>query len=185
VLAGGLTLPAPRPAEAQAAPSWPAPGTRVRVTGPCESTGGVRLSRQCRLTGGLVRTNDGVIVLAGADSTVEFRLADLESLEVSRGTQSWWLLGAGAGLIVGGVATWAVTYHGGSTSLCDRSANQDALNSTECAGVVALGAVVGAALGAGIGSLIRTERWETVLAGPPGIGLTPRGGVQLRLKLGI
>lgn len=176
--------PAPRPAAAQAAPRWPAPGTRVRVTGPCLA-GAPTPPGSCRVTGDFVRSNDGVIVIARADSTFQVRVADLDRLEISRGTRSRWLPGAGAGLIVGGVATWAITYHGGSTSPCDRSANQDALSASECAGVVALGAVAGAALGAGIGSLIRTERWETIRGDGLDIGLAPGRGAQIRVRLGL
>ena len=50
----------------------------------------------------------------------------------------------------------------GSTSLCDRSANQDAVSPSECLGLAALGGVLGAGLGAIIGGWVRTERWNDV-----------------------
>lgn len=42
---------------------------------------------------------------------------------------------------------------GGSTSRCDRSANQDAMSPSECHGLTLLGGIVGAGLGAAVGAL--------------------------------
>jgi hypothetical protein len=69
--------------------------------------------------------------------------------------RSRWREGALVGLIVGAAATYAVLHSGGSTSLCDRSANQDAIRAPECAGLVAAGGVVGAGIGALIGGRFR------------------------------
>ncbi|HSB60860.1 MAG TPA: hypothetical protein VLI67_04030 [Vicinamibacteria bacterium] len=51
---------------------------------------------------------------------------------------------------------------GGSTNPCDRAANQDAIGPGACAGLAALGGLGGAGLGALIGTLVRTERWQDV-----------------------
>lgn len=92
-----------------------------------------------------------------------FRLAapweqprDASSMRVAamRAPRTETLLGAAVGLVAGAVATYVVLHGGGSNSLCDRSANQDAMNRGECAGLVALGGAVGAGLGALIGSRI-------------------------------
>jgi hypothetical protein len=61
------------------------------------------------------------------------------------------LVGAGVGLLVGAAATYAVLYSGGSTSLCNRSANQDAMNVRECTALLAAGGVLGAGIGAIVG----------------------------------
>jgi hypothetical protein len=61
------------------------------------------------------------------------------------------LVGAGIGLVVGAVVTHAFLYSGDSTSLCDRSANQDAINRRECNALVGAGGVLGAGVGATVG----------------------------------
>jgi hypothetical protein len=66
------------------------------------------------------------------------------------------LIGAAAGFIIGAGATYLILQQGGSTSLCDRERNQDAIDASYCAGLYALGGVVGAGAGALIGS--RTGR---------------------------
>lgn len=102
------------------------------------------------------------LAVTEAGVTSSYRLRRLSRLEVSQGRRSHWPLGAGVGFVVGAGATYAVAQSGGSTSLCDRDANQDALNSGECLGLTFLGGVVGAGLGALVGSLIHTERWRDV-----------------------
>lgn len=63
------------------------------------------------------------------------------------GTRRSWL-GAGAGLIVGGGATWLVLHQGGSTARCDQDANQDAWSRSQCWAASAAGGLVGAGIGA-------------------------------------
>ncbi len=95
------------------------------------------------------------------------------------------LLGAAAGFVVGAGATWIVIHAGGSTSLCDRSRNQDALAPRECLGLVVLGGAVGAGVGALIGGAIHSA---PLRAAPPGRlrlqavpGRRPRIAVRMRL----
>lgn len=76
----------------------------------------------------------------------------LLTLQVQRTEGSWARRGAVLGAVVGGVAGYVVLHRGGSTSLCDRSANQDAMGRRECVGLTVAGAVAGAGLGAWIGS---------------------------------
>jgi hypothetical protein len=92
------------------------------------------------------------------------------------------LEGAVLGFVVGVTLTVVVTRSGGSTAPCNRSANQDALSSTECLALAAGGGLAGAGLGAFIGSRIRVSaiqvvppsrfradgaRWTHVLAAVP------------------
>jgi hypothetical protein len=63
--------------------------------------------------------------------------------------------GAAIGLVAGAGAAYLLLYSGGSTSRCDRDANQDALNRRECVGLVIGGGVVGAVVGALVGNRVR------------------------------
>ncbi len=83
-------------------------------------------------------------------------------LNLSRASHSHRLLGAVTGFFVGAGATWVVTNRGGSNSLCDRSRNQDALDSRECAGLVLLGGAAGAGLGAIIGGAIHHDEQRSM-----------------------
>lgn len=130
--------------------------------------------------GTFVRSPRDSITIAAADSTLSYGLDAVTRLEVSEGYRSHWLVGAGVGFVAGAGITFLVV-NGGSTSICDRSDNQDAASSGECIGLVALGGVAGAGVGAIIGSLIRTERWQDVPVERVRVGLAPRGGVDLGL----
>jgi len=79
--------------------------------------------------------------------------------QVRETTGPSWKVGAAVGAVVGAVGTYAVLHSGGSTSLCDRSRNQDAIDARECAGLTLLGAAAGAGLGVLAAKLLRTERW--------------------------
>lgn len=69
--------------------------------------------------------------------------------------KSHWLTGAIIGFVAGAAITALVVHSGGSNSLCNRSANQDALSSTECVALIGVGGVAGAGVGAFIGGRIR------------------------------
>lgn len=81
----------------------------------------------------------------------------LLALQVRDEAGSWARRGAVLGALAGGIATYLVTHHGGSTSLCDRSANQDAMGRRECVALTVAGGVAGAGLGAWIGGRFRRE----------------------------
>ncbi len=66
--------------------------------------------------------------------------------------RSHWFTGALIGLVVGAGVTYLALQSGGSMSLCNESANQDALNGGECAGLTAAGGLGGAGIGALIGA---------------------------------
>jgi hypothetical protein len=100
--------------------------------------------------------------------------------------RSHWLTGALIGLAVGAGATYLVLHSGGSTSLCNRSENQDALNGGECAGLTAAGGLVGAGIGALVGAQFHSAPdAQARLDGARGTGVAraARPGWQLRLRL--
>jgi hypothetical protein len=82
------------------------------------------------------------------------------------------LVGAAVGFAVGAGVTYAVVHHGGSTSLCDRSANQDALSSGECLGLIVGGGVVGAVAGAFIAGVFRSDARGLLPGDRLGLGIT-------------
>lgn len=173
-------------AQGQASP--PEPGARLRLTLPCELTdpraaGAERTA--CRLDGTLVRLGADTITLAVAQSITGYGLNAISRVEVSRGHRSQWLPGAGVGFLVGAGVAWVLLNGGGSTSPCDRSANQDAIGSGACIGLAALGGLAGAGLGAVIGGRVRTERWQDVPLEHLRISLTPQAGREFGLALAV
>jgi hypothetical protein len=92
--------------------------------------------------------------------------------------------GAVVGFIVGATVTVVVTRSGGSTAPCNRSANQDALSSGECLGLAVAGGVVGAGLGALIGSRMRMEVRENTSLLPRHRGGLPNRGFLLVVSIG-
>jgi hypothetical protein len=80
------------------------------------------------------------------------------------------LEGAIIGFVVGAAATVVVTRSGGSTAPCNRSANQDAMSSGECLALAAAGGLVGAGLGALIGSRVRVSARQVLPPPRPGAG---------------
>jgi hypothetical protein len=97
--------------------------------------------------------------------------------------RSYWVTGAAVGLVVGAAGTWVFLHQGGSTSLCDRDRNQDAIRANECLALAAAGGVVGAVIGGLIGSRIRTSAMRYAPIEALRIGATPRDGVHLRLNM--
>ena len=95
--------------------------------------------------------------LDGADGSSTVDVNALLALRVEREGRSWARRGAVLGALAGGVATYLVIHQGGSTSLCDRSANQDAMGKRECVALTVAGGAAGAGLGALIGARFRRE----------------------------
>jgi hypothetical protein len=164
----------------------PEPGARVRLTLPCDDarpapprSGGAT----CRIEGRLDRLGPDGITLAGASSSTRHPLASVTRIEVSRGERSRWLTGAGAGFVAGAVGTYVALDRGGSTNPCDPSANQDAIGQGSCLGLAAAGGIAGAGLGALVGSLFRSERWEEVPQDRWRVSLGPGPGAQFRLSV--
>jgi hypothetical protein len=101
--------------------------------------------------------------------------ADADLTELRRRTSSR-LIGAGIGFVAGAGITWVVLHSGGSTSRCDRSANQDALNSRECIGLTVLGGLAGAGIGAIVGGMIGPSRMQHVPLDRLRVGWVPGDG---------
>lgn len=161
----------------------PEAGARVRLTTSCAADRAAAdrtAASTCRVVGELLRIESGAVSITTDGSSATYGLDALRRLETSRGTRSHRLVGSLVGLVVGSGATYVVLHQGGSTSKCDRSANQDALSSRECFGLVALGGAVGAGTGAILGGLIKSERWEEVALDRLRVSVSPD-----RLRIGM
>ncbi len=194
LLAALLTAQSPN-GDAQA--SRLTPGTRIRLThmyfcssdvsGTVDCTTAARGAagvRPQQVAGALVRLErDSVVLNIAPTRTLALPAAALEALAVSRGKHGHRLAGAGVGFLVGAGVSFALLNTGGSNSLCDRSANQDAISSSECIGLAALGGIAGAGLGAVIGGLVRTERWQNVPLEHLRVNLTPHAGSKSGLAV--
>jgi hypothetical protein len=123
--------------------------------------------------GEFVRVQAGLLSIRVADSISQYGLESIRTFEVSRGFRSYKWIGAAAGFVAGAGASYLILHSGGSTAPCDRSANQDAMNATECLGLVVLGGMTGAGIGAIIGGVIRTERWDVVPLESLRVGFEP------------
>jgi hypothetical protein len=184
VLAFSWAMPAAR---AEALP--PQPGTRVRLTLSCEGRGqpaDMGAADACRLVGRLVRLRADTLTLESTEKTNSWGLGTLRRLEVSQGRRGHWLVGAGAGAVLGGVAFVLLT-GSGSTAICDRDANQDALSPGECAGLSAAAVLVMGGVGAIVGGLIRSESWRELSVEDLRVSLAPRppGKLGIAVRLGF
>ena len=105
----------------------------------------------------LVRMSADSAAVDGAARPSTLDVSTLLALQVKREEHSWARRGAVLGAVAGGIATYLVIHQGGSTSLCDRSANQDAIGKRECVAITVAGGAAGAGLGAWIGARFRRE----------------------------
>ncbi len=162
-----LAFGAGLPFRASAQASGVAAGDRVRVTLPCpEATQALPIrDAGCGAEGTVARFTPDTIELVVGSSLETHPLSSIGRLEVRRVEGPGWTIPAALGLLLGGAGTYALLHGRGSTSLCDRSRNQDAMSRGECAGLTLVGGAVGAGLGALTAVLLRTERWVTVPLG--------------------
>lgn len=130
------------------------PGARLRITAP-----DFGIVEQVAVYEGVRR---GMLVVV-ADSTINFPLAAVYRLEVQQRKGHPWR-GAGAGFL-GGAVLGAVIGPTLSGDLSDSDKR-----------IIAAGglAVVGSLLGLGIGSAIKTERWEGIMPGQLRVSLVPQ-----------
>lgn len=176
----------PTVASAQAVP--PELGARVRLTVPCEPVPQPAPERRnvCVLVGKLAGRGADAIDLEIDGRRSSYNVNTVSHFEVSRGSRSHWLLGTGIGLVLGAGSTFIVFNSGnssGSTNPCNQSANQDALDSGDCVLIYGLGGLAGAGLGALIGSVIRSERWQSVTLGRLRISLVKQGRLTFKLAV--
>jgi hypothetical protein len=114
----------------------------------------------------LTLTSDSVVLLSRDGATVGMPLGSIGGVEVNRGPQSNTLkgmtagavIGAGAGLVVGLIASF-------ETQGCNTGLPLEL--SADCQGYVlpvlgrvGLGALAGGMIGAMVGSFVKTDRWE-------------------------
>jgi hypothetical protein len=173
----------PTVASAQAVP--PELGARIRLTVPCELVPQPAPERRsvCVFIGTLAGWRTEAIDLEVDGRPSSYNLNTVRQLEVSRGSRSYKLLGAGIGFAVGVGSTYHLFHSGGSTGKCNQSANQDAIDLPYCLGIYGLGGLAGGGLGAFIGSRIRTERWQSVPHGRVRISLVTQGQFALTLAV--
>jgi len=143
-------------------------GDRIRITTSSSSSA---------IKGILVAADQAELTLTreGRESThLNVARSDVAKLEVVRGKKSHWLAGALAGA-GGGLALTAL--------YCNDPPLGDTCDSGEWAGTAAFFGGIGAASGALVGALIRTDRWETVPADGLKVSVSPVPGHGLALAL--
>lgn len=155
--------------EQQASPLPVIVGSRIRLLAPTVVTG--------RIEGVLIHLDEQALLVGGADRppTSVPRQA-IERLEVKTGRRGHklmgMLIGAGAGALLG-IANPCVAMVG-----CDPR---------NTGGAALIDGLAGAGWGAGIGALIRTDRWSTVPPESVRVRLGPArgGGVRLSMSVGF
>jgi hypothetical protein len=138
----------------------------------------------CQVAGYLLEDPPNTVVPLAAAGRMSHGLDRASRIAGEEGSRSHPILGAAVGFVLGAGTTYLVLNSGGSTSKCDRSANQDAMGSGACFGAYVLGGVIGAGLGAGVGALIRTNRWGSLPLDRVGVTVLPerRVGIDATLK---
>ncbi|MFQ5640080.1 MAG: hypothetical protein ACE5IR_19040 [bacterium] len=157
-------------------------GDRVRVTAPDVSK--LKLDREgnvilSAVVGTVVTFEADTLVLKaeGQATPLTVPLVSLKKLEVSRGRKSHWLTGLGIGAIVG-------------TFLAGIAANDSKGFESQTFGTYfleysAVGVPVFGGIGAGIGALIKTERWREVPLEKVSMNIMPNshGGFLFSISL--
>jgi hypothetical protein len=164
------------------------PGARLRLTLPCADalpSPGERSGSLCRIEGRVDDLDPDAITLTRGSSSTRHPLASVSRIEVSRGERSRWKAGAVAGFVVGAVGTYVALDRGDSTNPCDHSTNQDAMGQGACIALAAAGGVAGAGLGALVGRLFRSERWEDVPKDRWRVSLGLRPGIRFHVSVAL
>ena len=168
-----LALAAAAPAAAQAPATTLTPGTRVRVESPV-------LGARAVVRRVAVQRGDTLVLArdqrAGRDSVV-LALADVRTIEVSRGWRQRAITGGLVGL-VGGTAAGAVIGYNSPMAAepCGRDCTRAEVTRKQGALMLApTGAQAGAALGALFGRFVLGERWERLAPGGQRVGGGPIG----------
>jgi len=139
-------------------------GSRVRVRA---------LSPGHSWVGVLEESSTDVLILrtSGSGSPVRVARSDVARLEVSRGTRRHALEG-----LLAGAAAWG--------AVVGLVAAFDTLDESGVGEPLFIGSMLAA--GAGVGALVKTERWERLPSGAASIQIGPvRGGLHVRVALGF
>jgi hypothetical protein len=110
-----------------------------------------------KVTGHVVRvTADTLVIIPEEDAPHEIALSatNVRRLELSRGLRSRTGRGALLGFLAGAV--------GGYVGLAAFCGDSGCIGAVALLAVIPAGALFGAGIGAGVGSQIRTERWQAV-----------------------
>ncbi len=142
-------------------------GDKVRVSHDCAT--------RCQEDRGTVDAidADSIVLRTGQDqSRVAILLPSIARLRVVRGQKSRWVTGA----VIGGVVLGAATA-GAVVAFCDPSGRSPNCSPTtgQFVTATAAGAVVVAAIGAGLGSLSKSDRWEDVPLDQLRVSIVPHG----------
>lgn len=157
------------------------PGSKVRlhVGSGYESEDSKASEGETVLTGTLESCRDGVLILRPAKTGADSVLVPVEyvlSLEVSQGSPSYVLQGAGIGLLVGlGISLAAQTDHHQDEFLGGLSDMEDNIN--RGVGITIVTTLVGGAIGAALGSENWTSVYNAQVGGSYGSG--QRGDYQV------
>ena len=160
------------------------PGARVRLWPDCQTSEASEARPCAPVVGRLVSIDTGRVFIQRAGvSAVAFPLQPSTRLEVSAGSRHHTLLGLGAGAVVGFGAGMLLASRAG----CDNGIFGSAEREDDLCGAYGVVAIpVGAALGAVVGRLIRSERWRPMAANEAALRLIPgRGHLGLSIRLAL
>ncbi|MDX2475443.1 MAG: hypothetical protein QNL91_17255 [Candidatus Krumholzibacteria bacterium] len=137
-------------------------GTRIKLKVAPDSMGVGPSSTEANgyIVGDLHECNDGVLLFWPRNSTnmVQVSVTDVQSLSISNGKSGHALAGAGVGLVIGLVTGMAAKTHGNNPG----SLEDEFLEPVTNTAVVTSSAISGLLIGAAIGALIRTDKWNTL-----------------------
>lgn len=169
VLALVLLLPGVASAQAQAI-SPVSVGSRIRIQAPA--------SIQGRVEGTVMAMDETSLLVSTNDQRpLTVRRQDIASLEVSAGRQRSVIQGTVIGAIAGILLL--------QTSVRDQCAGNDTACYTDRSRATVDGLVGGAVWGAGIGALIKRDRWMAVPVESVRVSVTPSRGRGVRLSLSV
>ena len=152
------------------------PGARVRVWATCAAPAGSESNQACpSVVGRLVKTEaTGVLIQREGRAPEAFPRDSSTRLEVSGGSRHHTLLGFGIGTAVGFGVGMVLASRAGCSGIFD----------DDICGAYGIAIPAGAALGAVVGRLIRSERWRPIATSSAGLRLVP-SGERLSLSLGL
>ena len=172
-----LTLAPTIPLQAQG--ESPTPSARVRVWPACAAPAGSEVRPCVPVVGRLLAIDATSVLIQREGRPAEaFPLDSSTRLELSGGSRHHTLLGLGAGAVVGfGVGMILAKGAGCDSGIFGSNESEDDL-----CGAYGIAIPAGAALGAVVGRLIRSERWRPIGANRAALHLVPS---RERLSLGI
>ena len=157
------------------------PGARVRVWPACAAPAGSEAKPCAPVVGRLLAIDaSGALIQREGKPAEAIPLGSSTRLEISGGARHHTLLGLGAGTVVGfGVGMILARRAGCDSGIFGSNESEDDL-----CGAYGIAIPAGAALGAVVGRLIRSERWRTMAANSASLRLAPgHKRVSLSIRL--